>query len=341
MSKEKSTSITSEDLKLTHDGYFREAFQAKRFAQAFLKKKLPKETLDRLNLKRLTVEKRDLTDDWFKDTIADVAYRVPIKGTKEYVNFFVVVEHKSRQDFLTIFQLWGYVYQICRREFLAAQKRGEVNAGYRLPPVIAMILYHGKSKFQGQTELSELFAPLPGLEDYLPKLQAILVDLSAIGDNDPLMNDPEVPEFRVVLMTLKVIFRKDVAMKIREVLEELKPYSDDPAMRRIIRATWVYLMNNAKHLRRSYSTLQGTFQKITGEKVMPTMVEIWKAEAKAEGKAEGKAETVLKFLRARFKKIPKSVENTICKMKDPIALDSWAEHAAVCQSIDEFAEALK
>ena len=70
---------------------------------------------------------------------------------------------------------------------------------------------------------------------------------------------------------------------------------------------------------------------------MPTMVQIWKAE----GKAEGKAETVLKFLRARFKKVPKNVEMIISKMRDPIALDSWAEHAATCQSMDEFAEALK
>ena len=114
MSKVKPSSIIPEDLKLTHDGYFREAFQIKRFAIAFLKKKLPKETLACLDLKELTAERRDTTDELFKGVVADVTYRVPIKGTKECVNFFIVVEHKSRQDFLTIFQLWCYVYHICR-----------------------------------------------------------------------------------------------------------------------------------------------------------------------------------------------------------------------------------
>jgi len=346
MSKVKSSSIIPKDLKLTHDGYFREAFQIKRFAIAFLRKKLPKETLACLNLNKLTAEKREMTDDLFKGVVADITYRVPIKGTKESVNFFVVVEHKSRQDSLTIFQLWCYVYHICRQVFLAARKRGETKADFRLPPVIAIILYHGKSRFRGKTELSELFFPLPGLEKYLPKLQAILVDLSTIDDDDPLMNDPEVPELRVVLMVLKMVFRRDIMPKIKEVLKELKPYSDDPAMRRLIRATWVYLANNAKHLRRNFDTLLGTFEEVVGERVMSTLVEMWKAEGEAIGVAKGKAEgeekgKVLAILEVRFNKVPKGIEKAIRSMVDLIALKSLVEHAKTCQSLDDFAEALK
>jgi hypothetical protein len=59
------------------------------------------------------------------------------------------------------------------------------------------------------------------------------------------------------------------------------------------------------------------------------------------GKAEGKIETLLKVLRARFKKVPKETENLIRQMTDPIALDSWAVHAATCGSMSEFTAALK
>jgi hypothetical protein len=65
------------------------------------------------------------------------------------------------------------------------------------------------------------------------------------------------------------------------------------------------------------------------------------ARGKVKWKATGKAETVLAVLRARFNRIPKDVERTIRQMIDPIALDSWAAQAATCQSMDEFAEALK
>jgi hypothetical protein len=227
----------------------------------------------------------------------------------------------------------------------AAEKQANGKTGYRLPPVVAIIVHHGEVQFRGKTELSELFFSLPGLENHLPRLQAILFDLNSISDDDPILNDPEVPELKVVLMVLKTVFREDVALKIQDVLLALKPYSDDPAMRRVIRATWVYLTNNAKYLRRDFESLLGTFEEVVGEKIMPTMVEIWKAEGEAigetRGTARGKAEAVLTVLRARFKKVPKGIENVIRQMADPIALDSWAAHAATCQSLDEFAKAVK
>jgi hypothetical protein len=337
MDNEKPSDIIPADLKLTHDGYFRETFQVKRLGKAFLKKGLPRITIDCLDLDGLIVDERSLTDDVFKEGIADVVYKVPIKEASEYVNFFVIVEHKSFSDFRTIFQLWGYVYRICLREYQAAEVRGELNVNYRLPPIVVIIVHHGETIFKGKTELSELFLPLPGLEDHLPKLQAVLFDLSNIDDDDPILNDPEVPELKVVLMVLKLVFRQDVAMKVSDVLRALKPYSDDPAMRRIILATWVYLTNNAKHLRQDFESFLVTVKEVIGDNNMPTMVEIWKEE----GRAQGKAEMVMKALRKKFKQVPQEIEGAILAMSDPIALESLLEHAIDSNTLEEFADALQ
>ena len=71
----------------------------------------------------------------------------------------------------------------------------------------------------------------------------------------------------------------------------------------------------------------------------------WIAEGEARGEARGKTEqgrsTLLKILRARFKRVPRDVESTISKMIDPVALDSWAVHAATCEAMDEFATAIR
>ena len=336
MTDESPSGIIPEYLKLTHDGYFRETFQVKRIAKAALKKVLPKATLQYLDFEGLTVEERKKSDDVFKELTADVIYKVPVREAQEHVNFFVLMEHKSFQDYQTIFQLWGYVYRICFQEFLAAMDRGESKAKYRLPPIVAIIVYHGETAFKGATELAEMFVTLPGLEPHLPRLQAVLFDLSSIDDDDPILNDPEVPELKVVFMVLKTVFRKDVVMKVKDVLRELKPYSDDPVMRRVILATWIYLVNNAEHLKRNMDVLQGTFKEIIGEKDMPTMVEIWKTEATIETGRN----MVLTVLRARFQDVPSEVESAIRQMNDPIALDSWAAQAATSLSIKEFAEAL-
>ena len=75
---------------------------------------------------------------------------------------------------------------------------------------------------------------------------------------------------------------------------------------------------------------------------MSTLVEMWKAEGKAEGEAIGVAKgTVLAFLRARFKKVPKDIEKAVRAMVDLTALKSLASHAETCQSLEEFAKALK
>jgi hypothetical protein len=71
----------------------------------------------------------------------------------------------------------------------------------------------------------------------------------------------------------------------------------------------------------------------------------WRAKGiaigEARGEARGRAVTLLNILRARFNRVPKETERTILAMSDPIALDSWAVHAATCQSMDEFISALR
>jgi len=331
---------TAEKLELTHGGYFQETFRLKRLGRAFLKKGLPKKVLKYLDLENLTVESRHLGDDMFKETIADVLYKVPIKGTDEYINFFIIVEHKSRQDYPTIFQLWGYVFRVCYQEFYATDESVREKAGYRLPPVVAIILHHGKSKFKGKTELLEYFYSLPGLEKHLPRFQAILFDLSTIEDDDPILNDPEVPELRVVLLVLKTIFRSEVPLTLEDVLRELKPYSDDPETRRLIRATWIYLTSNAEYMQKNIDALLGTFEEITGDKIMPTMVEVWKEEGRAEVAAVVK-NMVLTALRTKFGKVPKWVEKAILGRSDTIALESLHAQALQCDTLDEFSEMLR
>ena len=59
------------------------------------------------------------------------------------------------------------------------------------------------------------------------------------------------------------------------------------------------------------------------------------------GVSDGKTELLLKILQKRFSKVPKSVEKAIRKMTDPIALDSYAEHALDCQSMGEFSQLIR
>ena len=303
----------------------------RRLARGFLRFTLPSDLREHLDLNGLTIEPRHKTDDVFRDRISDVVYRVPIKNTIHHVDFFVICEHKSSNDLWTIFQLWVYVYLVIQQEYRKVADAGTIPADYRLPPVIAIILHHGESRFTGKTELSELFLKLPGIEKSLPKLQAVLVDLSAIEDED-VPEDPEVPELKLVLTALKVVFRKDVTTKITEILEELKPLSEDPIIQDIIRTVWHYLVNSATYMEQDYNILYETINSIVEVESMPTMIE--------KAVATGKAEMVLDAVRKKFKQIPPEIEESVLSMSDPIALKSLLEHVFDSETLDEFAEAL-
>ena len=317
---------------LDHDGFFTNTFQMKRLAKGFLRVTLPGELRGRLDLDGLTLEPLHLTDDVFKKRRADVIYRVPIKESEHHVDFFVILEHKSFNYLWTIFQLWQYVALVLRQEFKKADEAGLTTADYQLPPVIAIIVHHGETRFTGKTELSELFLQLPGLEKYLPRLQAVLFDLNAIADED-VPFDPEVPELKLVLTALKVVFRKDVTAKITEILEELKPLTDDPIIQDVIRTVWHYLVNSATYMDQDYEILYEAIKKVVEVESMPTMLE--KAEARGQAKA------VLTTLRKRFKNVPEGIEESVLAMSDPIALESLLETALDSDTLDEFAEVLK
>jgi len=70
-------------------------------------------------------------------------------------------------------------------------------------------------------------------------------------------------------------------------------------------------------------------------------IAIGEARGEARGKAEAGRNMVLTFLRKKFKKVPKGIEQAVHAMSDPIALESLLEHAVDSNTVEEFAEAVR
>jgi len=109
---------------------------------------------------------------------------------------------------------------------------------------------------------------------------------------------------------------------VMQAVSELKRFSSDPKMQDWERRKRLWRLEY-------YSGLTAAKEEGVAEGV---------ARGNAEGEARG---TVLAFLRARFKNIPKDIEGTVRAMTDLTALESLAVYAETCKTLDEFAEALK
>jgi predicted transposase YdaD len=330
---------------LQHSKFFELTFEMLELAKAFLRSILPAKLVERLDIEKLTLEPKQMFNAQFQEMRADVIYRVPIKKTGKDIVFFVVLEHKSYDDFWTILQIFFYVVHIFEKHFKKASENDEVNVSYRLSPIIAIIIHHGETRFTGSIELADLFYDLPEIKQYFPNMKAILFDLSTMDESE-IPSDPNVPELKAVLTILKVVFSKDVGVRAKDVFEELKPYSEIPKYRNIIRMICIYLATSAKHLKNQYVELEKMVEPIVGEKIMSTLYERGLAEGTVKGKLEGKLEgeargevigEIFTTLKIRFHRpVPQDIRDSVRSYSDLTALNSLAQSAESCESLDDF-----
>ena len=326
---------------LSHDKFFQIVFQLKSLAIAFLKHVLPTKILKQIDLDALTVERRHQISDLFREMIPDIVYRVPIRGRDTFVDFFIVLEHKSSDSFWAILQVWFYVVVICQREYGKAKDEGRLNVNYRLPPVIAIIFHSGETRFKGFLEVCDTIAAFDGYEEYAPRMKAILYDLNKTGYEE-IARDENVPELLFVLTILKAVFDKKLVQKMKEAIEAYKKHTNDPIKLRLMRTVAVYIYQNARALRKlgeSDNFLKEIKNRI-GEQNMSTMVEYWRKEGKAEGEAKGKADTIVLILNSKFGFIPEELENRINQITDIERLNRLAKSILNCQSLEDFEKEL-
>ncbi len=258
---------------------------------------------------------------------------------------YVLLEHKSYNDFLAIFQADQYAGQIGQDEVRRAQDEKRLTVDFRLSPVLVILFHHGEAAFTGPIDVAEVYDDYGFMGDFVPHRRAILFDLNALSESE-VPDDPETPELYAVLRIMQVIFSADIGTKSRVVLERLKPFSETPKYRRLIRFLWFYLVSSARNLtKRELTSVTETVKKVIGEKNMPTIYEQIRTEGKTEGivegEARGEARGVVKFLTTRFGLVPQAVSERVLAIGDLVVLDSLTELAVTCASLEEFKKALK
>jgi hypothetical protein len=142
-------------------------------------------------------------------------------------------------------------------------------------------------------------------------------------------------EFPVALLPLREIADEEQRIELTKELLEFADKAFAAHNRRLDKA------QVGEALKPIFRDKEKTMIKGIFEETYDEGVAVGKAEGVAEGEAKAGRNMVLTFLRAKFSRVPKEVERAIRAMNDPTALESWAAHAATCQTMDEFARALR
>ena len=141
-----------------HDKFFKETFTRLEVAQDFFANYLPPSVVAVLDLDSLNLQSGSFIDPDLQEQFADLLYRVALHdGGDAYL--YLLLEHKSYPDPLAPFQLLRYLVRIWERD----SREGE-----GLRPIVPILVYHGRERWQVALDLGALFTGPEALRPFWP-----------------------------------------------------------------------------------------------------------------------------------------------------------------------------
>lgn len=211
-----------------HDKFFKEAFSRIDITSDFLQAYLPESIRGKLDLTSLRRETDSYTDEQLTEHFADLVFSglfgdQPVKIT-------LLLEHKSYTENHPHFQLNRYMLNVWEQQL--KQKTA-------LTPILPIILYHGKSRWQ-KRPLTAYFPKLaPELNPFLPNFDYVLIDLTTIEMTLPQLHSDFA---RLTGLLLQYSRRKRELIRVLEshaqIIQNVVAF---PTGQSFIETTFIYL----------------------------------------------------------------------------------------------------
>ena len=311
MSERSARPLTS--LSNPHDRFAKQILSEPERASDFLNNYLTPQVAASLDLSRLKLAKDSFVDSNLKEYFTDLLYHVRLKRRHDAL-VYVLIEHKSAPDEWVAFQVLRYMVKIW--EPIAKKRAG------KLPPIVPLVLYHGKSKWNVARNFGALIdrEKAESLTEYVPEFQCQVCDLSQFGV-DQLRGDLRL---RVALLAMKNVFRPGQRERIIELLKtaESLPAEDGDGLEYLITVLRYYLAA-AKGLRGD--DFREAVRRVLPrqeEQIMSTAAEDWIREGEKKGIKEGikkgirkgQADLTLLLLERRIGRVSPSARQRILSL---------------------------
>lgn len=163
-----------------HDSSYKLLFSHRDMVRDLLAGFIHEPWLDEIDLDSLEKVCGSYVTDDLRDREDDIVWRVRFKDRWLYL--YILLEFQSTVDpFMSVRMLTylGLLYQDIIKQGLLTKRE-------KLPPVLPVVLYNGKTRWHAATEISRLIEPPPdGLRDYTPQMKYLLLDEGAIDESGP------------------------------------------------------------------------------------------------------------------------------------------------------------
>ena len=301
----------------SHDSLFRALFDDPDRAADFLRCHLPANILRLLADEPPVLVEGALVDDSLGNHQSDRLLRVRLKsGEDDYIHF--LIEHASSQVRNIALRLLRYQLWILERD----NQKLDAKSG-RLTPIIALVVYNGKARWNASLSIAEMMTGDPALHYQFRDLRYLLIDLGRIPD-DQLARHPEL---EAGLLALKYGTRGPVPCRVLNRIGKLLPEGSI-----LERQIYLYILKefdaDLADLKlalgdKGEEHLGQLAEAFVGEALAKAEAE-GRAKGRAEGRAEGQASTLHRQLEYKFGPLPLSVRERVQRASRR-ELDEWLD----------------
>ena len=272
------------EIKDPHDRFFKETFSKKEAAIDFLRNYLPPQVIGIFDLSSVELVKDTFVDKELQAYYSDLLYRVGLSdGNFAYV--YVLFEHKSYPDVMVSFQLLRYQVKIW--EYMLKQ-------GYQLLPILPLVVYHGKKKWDIGLNFQELIKAPAVLNEYMVNYRYCLCDLSDYEDSEI----KGAALLQVALLVMKYIYFDELKDRLPGIFKLFVELSKNQRGLDFVESVFRYLMSGTdkiteqdlKKVTETVLTEGGTLMPTIAQKYLDQGVEIGRKEGWQEGRQEGRQE---------------------------------------------------
>jgi predicted transposase/invertase (TIGR01784 family) len=274
------------DVNTPHDSVVQRFLRETSTVKSFFKEYLPADITELLDLRTLEFVRDKFVDAAMAKFFSDYLYKVKFKDRKDGF-IFLLLEHKSWAYRFTGFQALKYIVQIWDQYLVDNEK-----AKY-LPPVIPVVLYHGKGKWNLDTHFSVLFKKPGSLSEYIPGFRYLLLDISHSPDEE--IKGSAV--LKILLMSLKYIFKPQLRDKLGEIFGLFKKIKNKQSALDYLETLVNYLMSSAGNLEEEEIEVPVSEVFNQGGEIMATIAEKLINQGIEKGVDKGKWYVVMNMLR--------------------------------------------
>jgi predicted transposase YdaD len=342
-----------------HDHSYKLLFSHREMVLDLLEGFVPAALLQGLDLESLVRVPGSYVSEDLEERRSDIVWRLRFEGRWLYL--YLLFEFQSRPERYMALRMLAYVALL----YQDLERRKELTPSGRLPPVLPVVLYNGKRRWEAVREIAELVAPVPeGFEPFVPRLRYLLLDQGRLGRGRPGGDRRNLAE---------VLFRLEQSEDPRDIqqgLADLQVELRSPGRTGLRRAftTWVKkvllparfpgkLISQAEDLEEFQPMLEETVREWTEqwkreglEKGLREGLEKGRRkglqegrkegrqegrkEGRKEGRREGEAALLLRLLRSKFGEPDTAVLQRV-KAADAELLLTWGERVLTARKLEE------